>query len=103
MNKLYELAHNYIHNQTKENAIELVNWCQKEGGQITSYYPTNYLSVEDIKATLLDADDNLPDNFKEPTHTEMKEIAETMGEIDTENGTYWQAAEEAYKTIVLKQ
>lgn len=52
--ELYARVSAYIHNQSAENAIALVDWCQREGGKITGYYPTNYVSRADVEARIED-------------------------------------------------
>ena len=88
--ELYNQVQKYIHNQTESNAIALVDWCQREGGKFTGFYPTNYVSQDDLNAIIIDA--------RELSHEEMKSLAEKIGESDTEYGTYW----EVIKDFILK-
>lgn len=90
--ELYEQVQKYIHNQTAENAIALVEWCQREGGKITSYYPTNYVTIDDVTSATLDEDDNEKDIVL--SHEDMKSLASRIGDAETEYGTYWEAIRE---------
>lgn len=90
--ELYEQVQNYIHNQKAENAIALVEWCQREGGKFTGYYPTNYVSQDDFNAATMDEDDNT--TARELSHEELKSLASQIGDGDTEYGMYWDAIRE---------
>lgn len=92
--ELYNQVQNYIHNQKSENAIALVEWCQREGGKITGYYPTTYVSQEDVESAVND------DDFKQLTHDQMKDIASAVGEADVEYGTYWDTIRHYYYDVL---
>lgn len=99
--ELYERVSAYIHNQSEENAIALVEWCQREGGKFTGFYPTNYVSLDDVEARVEDEEIYADTSgFKALSHEDMKDLAETMGEIDTESGTYWEAIKIWYENHI---
>lgn len=98
--ELINLSKNYSLNPTLENAIKLVNWCQKEGGKITGFYPTNYVSQDDINSQMCKGFEGDNAEVKELNHEQMKKLAETIGEHDTENGGYWFIIEEYYNTYI---
>lgn len=90
--ELYERVSTYMNNQSAENAVALVEWAQREGGKFTGYYPTNFVSQADIETQTGNKD--IAEQTPVPSHEEMKELAEFIGENDTENGTYWLSLQE---------
>lgn len=94
--ELYDRVSAYINNQSESNAIALVEWCQREGGKITGYYPTTYVSQADIEETVND------EQYEELNHEDMKKAARFIGGQDVENGTYWEAIREFYYQLLRK-
>lgn len=90
--ELYEQVQKYIHNQNAENAVALVEWCQREGGKFTGYYPTNYVTQEDFETATMNKDDNK--TARKLSHEDMKSLADQIGDGDTEYGMYWDAIRE---------
>ena len=96
--ELYNQVQKYIHNQTESNAIALVEWCQREGGKITGFYPTNYVSQDDLNVATMDKDNN--NTPRELSHEEMKKLAEKIRESDIEYGTYWETIKDFYFNVI---
>lgn len=88
--ELYERVQSYIHNQTSDNAIALVEWCQREGGKFTGFYATTYVSRDDLARD----DEENREKYEAVTHEQMKEVAGRIGDIEVEYGAYWEVISE---------